>query len=162
MYGKNDLSKYVKNRNVDEIYSTFMDRYRSDINYGNSVLNSTAYSECRKSVGATTFKYEYQKEDIVSKVNNFKDKLMKSLDNRMDERECMLNNNVNLLNLKFKDIRTTTPIMTIKKRFVGVSNYNKRAQKMMYFSDKTIERVNPLDVFMKSKNIKKNLPIFNK
>jgi hypothetical protein len=170
MYDKNDMSKYLKNRNVGEIYDTFIDTYKHKNLYSssNSVFNSTAYSECKNSIGlfkddsGSRISLRAEKDTITEKTNNFKAQLTRGIDRRMDEREYRLNNNINLLNIKFRDIKTTTPVMTTRSRFLGVSGFNKHAQKVLYYSDKTVERGNPLEVFLKSKSYKRTLPVFDK
>jgi hypothetical protein len=156
MYEKNDLSKFIKNKTTDEIFSDFDTTYRKNPN--NSFLNSTAYTECKKSLGSNnnssymSFK-EFKNFNTKSKAEDFKANLTRNVINRMDDREFRLNNNVDILNIKFRDINTTIPLMSTKERFLGVSGYNKKAQKLLYFETE-VDRANPLDVFLKRRDYK--------
>jgi hypothetical protein len=169
-YKKNDLSKYVKNRNVDEIFTNFMDTYKSNnSSQTNSVLNSTAFSECKRSLLYSSSmdvtrdssfhidinKLRGKKDDIKTKANDYKFRLTSSIDDRMERRENRLNKNIDLLNIKFGDIRPTLPVMCLRERFLNVSSYNKKAQGLLKFSDKTVEHPDPINVFLKSASYKK-------
>ena len=119
MYEKNDLSKYYKTKDIDELLSRKSDTFRRD----NSVLNSTAYYECKRSLGSVDSSYlsfrEFKKTDIKTKAENFKQDLTKGIHERMDRREFRLNNNIDILNLKFRDINPTTPVMTTMGIFIN-------------------------------------------
>ena len=143
IYGSNDLSKYINKKKPNEIIDEFMYTYRK--NSSNSVLNSTAYSECIKSglYDNSNEKFSINKKiTLKEKFNDYKNEININVVKKNLKLEKDYNNRLNIVNLNYNDISSTLPIMGLLKRFKKITTYNNKVQEL--FTESRSNRINIL------------------
>ncbi len=154
IYNKNDFSKYYKPQDSIQIIDTYMSTFRKTNH--NSTLNSTAFTECQKSIGTSTISSRidistiHKKEDTKRKYLNYTNILKNEQNQRLANKEESYRRNINLTNIKYSDIRNTLPLMTFLPRFKSVSKFNKNTQELL-----TTPRSNPVNIYSRVKEFNK-------
>jgi hypothetical protein len=159
MYGKNNISipnKLSENRKADEIIEDFI-RGIKNKKENNSILNSTAYSNCLSSVRSISDLNDSYNKDHMNSTLNFsqfrklKEKPIKERFNdftltidpaknsRMNRIENQKNMNVDAFNFRYCDIDKNQYMINFLPRFKKINSYNKRATD--YFKNNKIEEI---------------------
>jgi hypothetical protein len=154
IYNKNDFSKYYKKQDSVEVIDTYMSTFRKSNH--NSILNSTAFTDCQKSIGKSTISSRidvstaHNKQDTKTKYINYTNILKSEQNHRHANKEESHRRNIDLTNIKYSDIRNTLSIMTFLPRFKSMSKYNKTTQELL-----TTPRSNPINIYTRVKELNK-------
>lgn len=147
MYGKNKISlpnKFSENRKADQIVDDFIQEIKIK-KQNNSILNSTAYSNCLSSVrslsdsndsynkdyGSSTLNFSQfrnlKEKAIKEKFNDFTININSTKNNNMNRIENQKIKNVDMLNFRYCDINKNQSIINFLPKFKKINSYNKRA-----------------------------------
>jgi hypothetical protein len=174
MYEKNDMRKYIKNKNVNDVMNDFYSK--RDMKKANSpLLNSSAYSDCMDSLCSTRMESIISRSDkdkdrddhhrlsfrqfvnfkntqsVKDKVQNFTRSLDISKQIRMDKVAKKRNLNVNVMNYRYKDVNSNNYVVNLLPRFKRICDYNKKAQEFynndIYPNENYLKGGNKVNVF---------------
>jgi hypothetical protein len=175
MYEKNDMSKFLKNPKFNEVLDNFLTNRNYEKTH-NPLLNSTAFSECYKtlrssstkdnSVISTSSEFDY-KSFKEMKIKPIRDKFIdytKSFDKnksiRLNDKENKMNKNLDILNYRYKDVKTNNYILNFLPRFKRIYSYNEKAQKL-YKNEVEDKNSNKVNILTKIEEYKKFLKFNN-
>lgn len=151
MFDKNDMSIYKKKPTASGTLDEFMEKRKNNL-YNNSVLNSTAFSECKSSLGIDSISSSFNKSQNNANYNLFNKFKSKSItakfrdeiyltnnakQNQLQQKENLMNEQVDILNYRYKDTSTNNYILNILPRFKNIYKFNKKVQD--YFHGDTIK-----------------------
>jgi hypothetical protein len=159
MYGKNKITlpyKYSENRKADQIVDEFIQEIKIK-KQNNSILNSTAYSNClsslksisdsndsyNKDYGSSTFNFSQfrnlKEKALKERFNDFTLNMNSTKINQMNRIENQKNKNLDILNFRYCDINKNQSMINYLPKFKKINSYNKRA--MDYFKNNKFDEI---------------------
>jgi hypothetical protein len=141
MYGKNKIApphKFSNAKKADEIVQDFINELKVK-KENNSVLNSTAYSNCLGSIRSISdlnvthddlnFSdyLKLKEKPLKDKFNHYAETIDPVKNNRIKKIENQRNKNVNIFDFRYSDIDRNQSVINFLPRFKLINEYNKRA-----------------------------------